>query len=171
MGRDASFSTPQKNHSGTDLPLTILHQTNKAATTATSKSSTTRHNNKRNNQPSVTSPVKQRHFRSNKKQPKSPQPPNPRQPPQPQFRTCFKMVWERKKGESGESNNNQQNGEKKALHHGQRKKESGGDLPWRPPFRGKFIFGVICRFYEPTHNICFMTFACNLKVILGKFPT
>ena len=49
---------------------------------------------------------------------------NSPQPPKLQFWTCFKMVCERKRGESGESNNNQQNGEKKALHHGQRQKKA-----------------------------------------------
>eukprot|EP00957_Ditylum_brightwellii_P114797 8753976-Ditylum_brightwellii.AAC.1 len=66
MGRDAPFSTPKKNHIGTDLPSTIFHPTNKTATTATSKPATTKHNNKRNNQPSVPSPVKRHHFGSNK---------------------------------------------------------------------------------------------------------
>jgi len=54
---------------------------------------------------------------------------------------------------------------------GSAQKESGGDLPRRPPFWGIFVLGWLCRFYEPNHNICFMTFACNLKVILRKFPT
>eukprot|EP00957_Ditylum_brightwellii_P178147 13568892-Ditylum_brightwellii.AAC.1 len=44
----------------------IFHPTKKAATTTTSKSATTEHNNKCNNQPSVTSPVKRRHFCRNK---------------------------------------------------------------------------------------------------------
>jgi hypothetical protein len=89
----------------------------------------------------------------------------------PNYEPAFKWFERERKGGSGESNNNQQNGEKKDLHHGQHKKESGGDLPRRPPFRGIFVLGWVCRFYEPNHNICFMTFACNLKVILRKFPT
>jgi hypothetical protein len=67
MARDTPFSPPKKNHSGTHLPTTIFHPTNKAAKNATSKSPTIKqNNNKRNNQPSVTSPAKRRHFRSNK---------------------------------------------------------------------------------------------------------
>eukprot|EP00957_Ditylum_brightwellii_P184435 14047997-Ditylum_brightwellii.AAC.1 len=55
-----------KNHSGTDLPPTIFHSTNKAATTATSKSATTKHNNKDTNQPNVISLEKRCHCHSNK---------------------------------------------------------------------------------------------------------
>eukprot|EP00957_Ditylum_brightwellii_P187219 14258715-Ditylum_brightwellii.AAC.1 len=66
MGKDAPFSPPKKNHSSTDLLLTIFRPTNKAATNATSKSATTKHNNKRNNQLSITSPEKRRHCHSNK---------------------------------------------------------------------------------------------------------
>ena len=87
----------------------------------------------------------------------------------PQFRPCIEWLEKREGGEQWETTIN--------------KTATISTTPWAARKRkrrwltesaaisGDEFFRCILRIYEPNHNICFMTFACNLKVILCKFPT
>ena len=146
MGRDAPFSMPKKNHSGTDLPPMIFHPTKKAATTTTSKSATTEHNDKRNNQPNVASPVKRRHFCSKKKRRNHRNHQTHDNRHNPNFEPALKGFEKERRGRVVNQITINKTARKKHCTMDSAQKESGGDLPRWPPFQGVFIFGWIAVF-------------------------
>eukprot|EP00957_Ditylum_brightwellii_P165774 12621067-Ditylum_brightwellii.AAC.1 len=140
MGRDAPFPSPKKNHSGTDLPPTIFRPTNKSATTTTSKSATTKHKDKRNNQPSIASPVKRRHFCSNKNRQKHRNRQTHRNHHNPNFEPALKW-FEKERGRKAVNYKTINKMVKKVLHHGQRAKRKQQLLTKMAAILGNIFLG------------------------------
>ena len=78
--------------------------------------------------------------------------------------------WEKRGGESSEKTTINKAARKSTAPWAARKRKRRW-LTESAAISGDEFFCSIWRIYEPNHNFCFMTFACNLKVILCKFPT